>query len=305
VFEDRDGVVAGCLGVMPRPMILDGRPIRAAITHTFMVEPGSRAALAGVALARAFLDGDQDLAIAEGADASRRLLERAGGVTVLLYSLRWTRPLRPGRHALALLRRRGLPAAVARLLLPLGAAGDLLAPLIPERALRRATPRLHGEPLDAGAHLEALQTLTRDAALRPEHGREALDWLLRLLAGKPHLGALRARLVRDAAGEIAGWYVAFIKRGGISEVVQLGARRDVMPDLIDRLFDDARRGGAVAVSGQFDPAAFQALSERGCVFHHDGGSWFLAHAKSPEALQALHAGRAFLTRLEGEWCVAL
>src|SRR3989442_1191402 len=110
VYEDGAGRIAGCLGVMPRRMLLEGRPIRAAISHTFMVEPGSRSSLAALALARAFLSGGQDLSIPEGGSPSRRILDRFGGSTSLLFSLRWTRPLRPTRFLLSLLKRPRLAA---------------------------------------------------------------------------------------------------------------------------------------------------------------------------------------------------
>lgn len=305
VYEDRAGAITGCLGVMPRPMLLHGRPVRAAVSHTFMVAPGSRAALAGLELARAFLDGGQDLSIAEGGHASRRILERFGGTAVPLYSLRWTRPVRPTRYLLALLRRRGLPAPLSRALAPLCAAADWIAPMIPERSLRLASPRLAGEPLGTRTLLECLSTLTRRAALSPVYGPESIEWLLDLLARKPGLGEVRGSVVREPSGAAAGWYIYCLNRGGICEVVQMGARGDAMPEVLDRLFHDARRGGAAALSGQLDPAALQALSERGCVFHHDGGSWFLVHSRRPEVLDAFHRGEAFLSRLEGEWCVAL
>jgi len=85
--------------------------------------------------------------------------------------------------------------------------------------------------------------------------------------------------------------------------VQIGATRGFMGDVVDHLFERAYRGGAVAVSGQMDPAAFQALAARRCMFHHDGISWFLVHSRDREVLPAIHRGDAFLTRLEGEWCI--
>ena len=48
VCEEPDGRIVGCIGVVPRPMSLNGRSIWAAITHTFMVEPDRRPMLAGV-----------------------------------------------------------------------------------------------------------------------------------------------------------------------------------------------------------------------------------------------------------------
>src|SRR5712691_6389509 len=66
VFDGPDGTVVGCLGVMPRRMSMDGRPIRAAISHTFMVAPEARTTMAAIQLLQAFLAGPQDLSIAEG-----------------------------------------------------------------------------------------------------------------------------------------------------------------------------------------------------------------------------------------------
>src|SRR5215475_13545011 len=35
VYEDHKGEIVGFLGVMPRPMSIDGRPVQMAISHTF------------------------------------------------------------------------------------------------------------------------------------------------------------------------------------------------------------------------------------------------------------------------------
>src|SRR5437867_811181 len=54
VYEASDGRILGCLGVVPRPMSMNGRSIVAAVSHTVMVDPDGRATLAGVELIRAF-----------------------------------------------------------------------------------------------------------------------------------------------------------------------------------------------------------------------------------------------------------
>src|SRR5438093_7865384 len=95
VYQDSDGAIVGFLGVMPRWMSVRGRPIQAAISSQFIVEPDRRSTLAAVQLTKAFLSGPQDLSIADEAnDSSRRLWHRAGGVTARLYSLYWRRLLR-------------------------------------------------------------------------------------------------------------------------------------------------------------------------------------------------------------------
>lgn len=303
VCEDGAGRIVGCLGVMPRRMRIGGRSIRAAISHSFMVEPGSRASLAALALARAFLAGGQDLSVAEGGGPSRRILESLGGSTSLLYSLRWTRPLRPGRYLLSYLRRRGLPAALSAAVAPLCAAADMLAPRIAGASMRTTRSRLTGQDLAPGDLLACLSGTAADRALRPRYDGAFLDWFLDLLAARRGRGRFEKVAVRDGSGTLVGWYLFYLNPGGISEVVQVGAMRGFMGDVVDHLFERAYRGGAVAVSGQMDPAAFQALAARRCVFHHDGISWFLVHSRDPEVLEAIHRGDAFLTRLEGEWCI--
>jgi len=303
VYEDGAGRIAGCLGVMPRPMSFGGRPIQAAISHTFMVEPGSRSSLAALALARAFLSGGQDLSIAEGGGPSRRILERFGGSTSLLLSLRWTRPLRPGRYLLSLLKRRGLAAPLRWALAPLGAAADALAPAFLGRTARLAPPREAGEELTTGELLECMSRVCADRSLCPTYDSNALDWLLDLLAKGQGRGALQRVGVRDGLGEMVGWYIYYLNPGGISEVVQVGAGKMFVEEVLDHLFHHAWRGGALAVSGQLDPGIFQALAAKGSVFHHDGVSWFLIHSRDPAVLAAIHRHDAFLTRLEGEWCI--
>src|SRR5262245_2903271 len=47
VFEDQTGSVTGFLGVIPRPMLWQGKPVRVAVSTQFMVDPraGAIAAL--------------------------------------------------------------------------------------------------------------------------------------------------------------------------------------------------------------------------------------------------------------------
>jgi hypothetical protein len=305
VYEEAPGRITGCLGVMPRRMALAGRPIRAAVSHTFMVAPGSRASLAALGLARAFVSGPQDLSIAEGGNPSRRILEQFGGSTSLLYSLCWTRPLRPSRYMLSFLRRRGLPAVLSRALAPLARVADAIGPALLRSSPRPAEPRLTEEALGDDTLLDCLARHAGDRALRPVYDRSSIRWLLELLARKRDRGALQKVALRDRQGEITGWYVYYLKPGGIGEVVHIGARRGSMGDVVDHLFEHALRRGSIAVSGQMDPAVFPTLSAKDCIFHHDGASWFLVHSRHSEVIQAIDRGDALLSRLEGEWCISL
>jgi hypothetical protein len=128
--------------------------------------------------------------------------------------------------------------------------------------------------------------------------------VLERAGGKLGLGRFRQRLVRTAAGAPLGWYLYYVKPGGVGEVAQVAAMDSSAGAVLDHLFHDAWRCGLVGLSGQLDPRLMRELSEKSCLFRH-GGPWMLVHSPDAEVLHALHRGDAFLTRLDGEWWINL
>src|SRR5262249_8440498 len=109
VYEASDSAIIGFIGIIPRRMLLHGRPIRAATSMHFMVEPGSRSTLAGVQLLKTFFSGPQDLSLTDsGGAVGRKIWEGLGGATALAYSINWMRLLRPSRYVLRLLARKNM-----------------------------------------------------------------------------------------------------------------------------------------------------------------------------------------------------
>lgn len=304
VYEDGSGRIIGCLGVMPRPMWMEGRPIVAAVTHNFMVEPDRRSTLAAMQLIKAFFSGPQDLSVAEGNPISRKLWEGVGGTTSMLYSLRWTRPLRPARYALSLLEKRGLSGWSTGCLRPLSRVVDVLATRLPTSPLRQPRTARVAEELDPGTLLDGLDRVSSRRPLRPRYDRDSLAWLLEVLTRSAGRGTLRKILVRSAR-RIAGWYLYYVVPDGVGEVVQIGATEDTAEEVLNHLFHDAWNQGAIAVSGQIEPSLMSAFSEKFCLFHRGrGGSWVLVHTRHERILRAMQLGEAFFTRLEGEWWIA-
>jgi hypothetical protein len=310
VYQEQGGRISGCLGVMPRPMVFQDRKITAAIGHSFMVEPGRRPVLAALELAQRFLAGPQDLSLSEAGQVSRKLWERAGGTVSLLYSLCWTRPLRPSRYALSFLRRRGLPAALNWGIRPVCDLADKLAPRV-SRSFRfeaAGSPAAVaaagiGAGLDGQTFCTGAVNSIRSRSLHPHYDATSAGWLLETLGRKVGRGDLHRVLVRNPRQETLGWYLYYLVPDGIGAVVQIGAREGCAEQVFDHLCHHAAGQGAIAISGQVDPAFFHAFAARDCLFHHDGGSSFLIHSKYPEILHAIHRGDAFLTRMEGEWWI--
>lgn len=302
VYQEANGRMVGFLGVLPRRMEMNGQPLRVAVGNYFMVEPERRSTLAGVELAKTFLAGPQDLSLAEGNNFSRRVWEGLGGTTSLLYSISWIRPLRPGRYLVSLLHRRGLAGALGIASRPLGSLVDALGGRLSANPFRQPLPEGAAEELQEQTLLECLSNFSDDWLLRPHYNAHSLRWLLALLAQKRQYGRLRKVLVRNPAREIIGWYLYYANPGGTGETVQVGAKRNSIPQVLDHLFYDAWRQGLVALTGRADPQFMPAYTAKHCLLSC-GAPWMLLHSRRPELLEAVDRGKAFLTRLEGEWWI--
>lgn len=305
VYQDNKGDIVGCIGVLPRPMSFKGRAMIAAVTHSFMVEPGSRASMAALHLARRFFTGRQDVSMADGNNSSRVIWEVCGGSASLLYSLCWTRPLRPCRYLLSFLGNHGLPRSMEWLLRPCARLADIAVGKA-SAAFRFAPPKLQAEELDAGILASSLPQLTKDRALTPHYDTHSSQWLIAALERNTRYGRLHKLVLRGAAGRVVGWYLYYLKPSGVAEVVHIAAEKSAVNPVLEHLFHHAWQQGAISMSGQFDPALFAALSEKGCMFHHKSGanSWMMLHSREPEVIQAIAAGDVFLSRLEGEWWIS-
>jgi hypothetical protein len=292
-----DGARAvGFIGVMPRPMRLRGRSLRAAVVTQLMVEQDKRHGMAAAQLLRKALAGPQDLTISDGAnETSRKMWEALGGLTSTLYSLQWRRLLRPLRSTLQrITSRRGRAAAL--LATPVAFLADACAAHY--RALGRPSA-LTAQPLSAATLLDGLASLEKRFAIRPQYDLPALEWLLAEARAKRRHGELQSRLLRDAGGAIAGWYLYYVN-GGTSKVLQLHAREGAERPVLDYLFQDAWRRGSTAIEGRMEPRLARFLGERHCLFHSTS-MYALIQAREPDVLAALARGDAFFSRLEGEW----
>jgi hypothetical protein len=293
--------IAGFLGVVPRPMTYKGRRLTAAVCTQFMVDPNCANGLVAIHLAKEFLGGPQDLALADGAnDAARRLWTAFGGASALLYSMHWMRPLRPATHFAGMLRARPALKPVALAAWPLGAAADALMARLRPELFCRSEAGLQDMDLTAQAMLEHLPRMMQAGMLQPVYDEVSLPWLLDQAGRKKRHGCLRGRLVMGPDGQPAGWYLYYHRRGGTAEVVQLAAARDRFGAVLGHLFADAWKQGATAVRGRMEPHHAQQLTERHCWFRRDG-PWTIVHSRHSDVANAIHGGDAFLSRLDAEW----
>jgi hypothetical protein len=302
VYEAGDGDIVGFIGIIPRRMLLNGQPIRAASSMHFMAEPGNRSSLAGVQLLKAFFSGPQDLSLTVSAGAvGRKIWEALGGATALAYSINWVRLLRPSRYMLRILaRKHALLRLLAALLRPLCPIVDAIASRALSHRFGKPDATLHETDLDQETLLAGITQFPSGYALRPDYDPGALFWLLEKADQLARPGELRKIALRDADGELVGWYLYELTPDGMGEVLQVVGRKKSFGEVLNHLFYHGWRNGAIALSGRLDPRFSQEFSDKYCFFNCDG-PWTLTHSSKPEVLQAIYQGDLFLTRLEGEW----
>jgi hypothetical protein len=301
VYEEENRTITGFLGVVPQPMWMHGRPILAAVSSQFIVEPSRRSTLAALELLKAYLWGPQELSFAdEAGESSRKLWKGFGGSATLLYGLYWIRILRPAQAFRSWLATRPKAAMVAAVARPFCRIMDAIAAPAPGSPAGAVPEIGRAEDATPEAILGCLGEFSSGRGLRPAYDNESLRRLLETLEKREGPGELRRRVVRDSKDKVIGWYIYHAKRGGLGEVLQLGAQDNARGQVLRHLFLDAWKHGVAALQGRLEPEFMEELDRNRCLLHHRR-QWLVVHSRNPEALQAIRSGDAVLTRLEGEW----
>jgi hypothetical protein len=303
VYQEGDGRIVGFVGLVPRRIVFNRRQYQAVISSQFIVDPASHGGLVALRLAKAYLDGPQDLSIADEAnDLSRRIWEGLGGTTALLLSMYWTRPLRPARLAVSYLRARRALAPFAVAAAPLAAAADGVAVRLPGSQFMQRPPSTTAEPLDGRTAVAQAPAFCGDHAAAVEYDDRAFQWLIDRARANAGGGVLNA-VVKNGSTTL-GWYIARLEADGACELANLAATPSTIHEVLDLLFYHAWRQGAVSVTGRLDPRFMQALSDKYCVFHRRG-PWLLIKTHNPELRHAFESGASCFSRLDGEWSLRL
>ena len=305
VYEDKGGRIVGFLGVVRRKMTLRGQPIRVAFGGNFVMKPEARSSLGGLRLLADYMAGSQDLSQTDSAnDISKNLLERLGFRTIAPLSIHWMRPLRPAQYAMLGISKLTGPLA-GRCLRVVSKPFCSLADSVASRffsPFHQTVPRLHAAELDVETLLYCLKEYRWPCSIEPEHDSDSVKWLLSFMQRMHPHASLRKVVLRDDNQKIVGSYIYYLRRGAIAHVAQFGAQPLFTKDVLDHLFYDAWSGGAIGVHGVTPVHLMGDFSEKNCIFTCKGG-WNVVYSRNKEILDLLTRGDAFLSRLDGEWCL--
>ncbi len=299
VYLGRNGLT-GFIGALPAQMEFEGRPVRAAIAGSLMVDAPASDPMAGARLVRSFANGPQDISITETAnDLSRGLWDPLRALVVPAGSLDWLLPFRSAAFAAA------LAAELKPWLRPLGFPARLLDP--PLRALfsrdrsraqnaRQAATAL--PPASDEAFAEALISLAGSVALRPSWTADILAWLLRHSERKDRYGDRFCRIVADARGATIGAYICYARPGGIARVLNVLARPGSELAVVACLIRQAKADGLAGIRGRSDPRLLDALVRHDAILVHRAS--LIVHSRDAQLLHAAQRGDALLMGIAGE-----
>lgn len=304
VHVDDAGRISGFVGVRALPMTLDGRPLRAAICSSLMVDGRERDPMAGARLLKAYIDGPQDLSFSETAnEVSVQLWTRLRGAVLPQYSLDWVRVIRPAGFVASQAKER---ASAAGLLKPAAAAIDGLVRLRLKPGDKRwSAVASHEMPqatrvatIDRAGFAACCAPLSSHFALRPRWEQLPLDDMLADAGAKPELGELALAAVSSRSGALLGAFAYHAAPGRIGRVLQVLAHPGHAGPVVDALIDDAARRGLCGLRGRTQPALLEAMLPRRIAFVPVAST--VVHSRDADIMRALKDQRAFLNGLAGE-----
>ena len=296
VYVGSDEAVGGFLGVIPLRMSFRGKPIRAALGSTLMVEKAKDNPFAGAALLKAFLDGAQELSFTDTANPiSGAMWKKRGGQLLPVESMQWWRVLRPAELALSLLGERISLVKVAR---PICMAIDRVA--TPNRFQLKAKVAAHTIDVDLNGHflIDYLRDFAAQYSLGPIWDADSLRWRLNHAAQNRRRGKLVCRAVYGEAAAPLGCYLYYRRPLGVADVLQLMTSPNGAGIVLESLLEDAYQNRCVAVRGRTHSRYMDELLLHNCIFSGSGS--VLLHSRSADLMEVACSGNALLIGLAGE-----
>ncbi len=300
VSVDGGGRVVGFIGSNPRRLRLGDKELRGVWAAHLMVDPDYGSGPAGALLLRRLLSGPQDVTLTD--TASRlvaRIWETFGGHVDPLRSLQWMHVLRPARWLAEVAGRRLAGTPASSLVTPVAAIPfHIVGARLAGREVRMFDPDVTREPLAPAALAEHAPALVPRDALRPWYDAGYATRLIQRVSGLRTHGEFRLRLARRRGAPI-GWHASYVHPGRSCRVLAIAARPRDADAVVGDLLEDAREAGATMATGRLEPLFAAPVLRRYSVV--GGASRCLVHARDPALVNAVLAGDAAVSRMDGEW----
>jgi L-amino acid N-acyltransferase YncA len=303
VYEDKEGMITGFIGVQHRPFVLDGQPIRVLVSGPLFIDEEAGAKGVGLLLLRALLQLPHDMIVTDGATREmQKIWGRLVGVSNDLGSIQWEVVFRHSEHGLRNLKDHPrlekfyfLFSAVR----PVCRLFDSLFHSIFTRRTRRNSSSLSAEELTVENAREFSSAVSDHLRLHPEYDDKSMQWLFDELSKVKSFGTLERILLRDDKGSPVGMVIYYLAPFGVSRVVHFASRPEWAYRVLEFLLLSADQGRSLSIKGRLEPMATPYIDDFGCRYKY--GELFSLVKGRPDVYALLFSGDGILSRMDGEW----
>jgi len=298
VYLRDDGRVAGFIGALALPMVIEGKAVRGALCGTFMVDGHAEDPFAGARLMRAFLAGPQDISLTETAnDISTAMWRKLNGTVLPGYSLEWLRVLRPAEFLVEAAK--GFFGA-ARIASPVARLVDVFfrPGKVQSRFFSLPANTLPSEEADDQRTAALFSRFIEPYAARPQWEEASLRRMIAESQRKALYGTMVRHAVTTRDGRPVGLFLYYGDPGRIGRVIQILAAPGQTGAVIDSMLAHAARRGLAALRGRTMPTLIEAMLGQPFLFVNAGSS--MVHARDASLLEPFRAGKAFFNGFAGE-----
>lgn len=305
VWEDGAGRVLGFAGLLARPMRFRGEPILSALSCQVMVDPEARGEGIAEALLRASTEGPQAITYSDILNpAAFAIWRRIGGSEIPELGLQWTRPLRPFRWLAARVGRGCGRVGAMCLARPVLSFLDAIVRSDPSSPY--SIPIGEGQtlrPLSLINHLKLLDDLQSYYDLVPCYDEQSLTWLMGMLGDSLQRGTrLEGAQLVDRRGDTIGFFLMAVQPRAIATVLQIGTPAGKLEPVLAAIVQRANESQCAIIRGRHQPEHLSTLAKwpnsLGC-----GDPRVMVISRHPEIIECIRRGRAWMSHLEGEWCI--
>lgn len=295
-----EGGITGFIGIGRRGMVMDGRPIEAAVISTLMVDRKKGDPTIAARLLRAAREGPQQLTFSETASGvSVSLWTRSGGKVLHTHSFEWLRLFGPMQYV--------VDRASSRVPWVVGLGGvasglDTIAnkfALGPESWRRPEAPRgCTASPVTSSEMSALLMEFAKRYKIAPAWGAAELDEMLAEARHKSAWGDLVLGRVADGSGRVLGIFAYHARARRVGRVLQILSLPRACPQVLDAMLAYAAAQGLAGLSGRTDAALLEAMADGPFLFASKAST--VVDSRDPGILQMVLSGDALLHGFAGE-----
>jgi hypothetical protein len=300
VYVNARGELGAFVGVVNTTFLIDGKPIRTAEQGALMSSPEAGNESGVLRILRELARRPFELLFTDTANRSSLAIGQALKYRVLSpQSLEWVYAFNPAAMVLHNISKRW-PMTPKAALQPLAKAADVaLKRALRKKQIRAEIDQSQDVEVDPVTFATLAPMFLSQYRLRPEWSAREFAWLANQASSQKGGSPLHLRQVSNSSGETIGCYAFYGEKGGVAQVLHVGAKSKAWSTLLAHILNTTEALGCIGAHGSSQEALMPVLyAFPGMFFYYAGG--VLAFSNRPQVLSAIEERSVFLGGFAGD-----